>query len=235
MTSISVFRALLLATLWAIIPVAGAVDEKEAKPADPKQLVADSWQTLGNFLDDEKHVQFREQLPQAKAILIVPRLVRGGFILGGSGGRGVVLTQDAKSKGWSQPAFVSVGSASVGWQAGAEVAEMIFLIMTKSGFKEILDSKIKFGARTSIAAGGVGKGIGATAHTDVISFVRGKGLYGGLAGEGMVVNPDAESVKRYYGNNASTEDILVNKKVYSRDASKLVSLLTKAAKASSQP
>ncbi len=108
MTSISVFRALLLATLWAIIPVAGAVDEKEAKPADPKQLVADSWQTLGNFLDDEKHVQFREQLPQAKAILIVPRLVRGGFILGGSGGRGVVLTQDAKSKGWSQPAFVSV-------------------------------------------------------------------------------------------------------------------------------
>lgn len=230
MTSISVFRALLLSTLWTIIPIATAVDGKEARPADPKQLVAESWQTLGNFLDDKQHEQFRENLSQAKAILIVPQLVRAGFILGGSGGRGVLLTQDAKSKSWSQPAFVSVGSASIGWQAGAEVAEMIFLIMTKRGFEEILDSKIKFGARTSIAAGGAGKGIGATAQTDVISFVRGKGLYGGLAGEGMVVTPDDESVKRYYGNAAAAEDILVKKKVYSRDASKLLSLLTKAAR-----
>ena len=51
-----------------------------------------------------------EVLSGAKCILVVPDLIKGGFIFGGKHGRGVASCRT--SDGWSAPAFVSVGGGS---------------------------------------------------------------------------------------------------------------------------
>ena len=57
-----------------------------------------------------------EVLSNAKCILVVPDLIKGGFIFGGKHGRGVASCRTAN--GWSAPAFVSIGGGSWGLQIG---------------------------------------------------------------------------------------------------------------------
>lgn len=213
-----------------VLVVAFALSVQAENTQDPKKLVADAWTTLGRFLDDPEQSQFREILPQAKAILIIPNLVRAGFIVGGAGGAGLLLSREPKHAGWSQPAFLNLSGASLGLQAGAEVSEVIYLVMTPKGLDALMSTKVKLGGSIGVAAGAVGAGKGGTLDADLLSFARGKGLYAGVVGKGMVVEPDGQAVKSYYGRDATPEDILFKKKVYNRDASKLVSLVAKAAR-----
>lgn len=230
MTAVRAVFVLVLSLLWGWLPATTLAVEAKNQEVNPKQLVADAWRTLGNFIDDAEQAQFRELLPKARAILIVPKLLRAGFILGGSGGSGVLLGREPTGGNWSQPAFYQVGGPSIGLQAGAELSELVFLVMTQGGLDAILASKVKFGSGLSLAAGTTGKGSGASAKTDVLSFGRGKGLFAGVAGEGILVTRDDESVRRYYGKDATPQEILSKKTVYNRDASKLITLLSKAAK-----
>lgn len=198
--------------------------------ADPRKLVADSWTTLGHFLDDPEQGHFREMLPQAKAILIVPKLYRAGFVVGGAGGTALLLARQPGNAGWSQPAFMNLSGPSLGLQAGADVSEVLYLVMTDAGLKGLMSARVKLGGSLGVAAGGSGAASEGTLTADLLSFARGQGLYAGVVGKGMVLESDVAAVRTYYGQEATPEDILMRKKVYNRDASKLVSLLAKAAR-----
>src|SRR5665811_2139956 len=50
-----------------------------------------------------------EVLHGAKCIAVVPDMAKGGFVVGGEHGRGVVTCRTAH--GWSAPAFISIGEA----------------------------------------------------------------------------------------------------------------------------
>lgn len=77
-------------------------------------------------------------LARARAVLIVPDLVKGGFLLGAEYGTGVLLTRDAASGRWSGPAFYSVASGSIGLQIGLQDAEAMFIIMTDGGLRAVM-------------------------------------------------------------------------------------------------
>jgi len=47
-----------------------------------------------------------EVLEHAKCIAVVPHMVKGGFVFGGKGGKGVATCRTAK--GWSAPAFITI-------------------------------------------------------------------------------------------------------------------------------
>lgn len=72
-----------------------------------------------------------EVLSNAKCILVVPDLIKGGFIVGGKHGRGVASCRTAD--GWSAPAFVSVGGGSWGLQIGVEGVDLVMLVMNEQG------------------------------------------------------------------------------------------------------
>src|ERR1700694_3978403 len=80
-----------------------------------------------------------EVLSDAKCIVVVPHLVKGGFIFGGKHGRGVASCRT--SDGWSAPAFVSVGGGSWGLQIGVEGVDLVILVMNDQGFQHLLSSK----------------------------------------------------------------------------------------------
>src|ERR1700745_432124 len=92
-----------------------------------------------------------EVLNGAKCILVVPNLIKGGFILGAKHGRGVASCRT--KNGWSAPAFVSVGGGSAGLQIGVEGVDLVMLIMNDQGFQHLLSSKFELTGEASGAAG----------------------------------------------------------------------------------
>lgn len=183
--------------------------------------------TLTHFANDPNMQWFRKHVKRAKGILIIPTVLKAGFIFGGSGGTGVMLRRQASSDWsyspideWSSPAFYSMGSVTFGLQIGGEAAEVILLIMTQRGMDAMLTTKAQLGADMSVAAGPVGAGAQA-ATADVLQFSRSQGIFGGLTFEGSIIEPRDSLNKAYYGKSVSPLDILVRRNVSNAQAYKL--------------
>src|SRR6266545_1736963 len=78
--------------------------------------------TLANFLRDPEMKWLQQNIGRAKGVLIVPEIVKAGFIIGGSGGRGLLVAKEASGK-WVGPAFYTLATASIGFQAGVAASE----------------------------------------------------------------------------------------------------------------
>jgi len=52
-----------------------------------------------------------EVLEHAKCVAVIPHMVKGGFVFGAKGGKGVATCRTAT--GWSAPAFITIG-----WKLG---------------------------------------------------------------------------------------------------------------------
>jgi len=179
----------------------------KATTATAEALVDAATDSVNTFTIDPDMKWFRDNMSNAKGVLIVPSLVKGGFIFGGSGGSGVLLTKGDNNI-WSDPAFYTMGSGTVGFQIGVEVSEIILMIMTEKGVDALLTSSFKLGGDISIAAGPIGAG--AKAQTaDILAFSRSKGIYGGLNIEGAVLKTRNDWNHDYYGNQASPRSILI--------------------------
>ena len=209
-----------LAGLVSLAPVAAADEAAEARV-----VVSNANTTFSNFINDPDMVWFRDHLNQARGLLIVPKLGRGGFIIGGSGGRGLLLARDHESGRWSEPAFYTMGSASIGLQIGGDLSEVILVIMSKRGVDAMLSTKAQLGADMSVAAGPVGTGTRA-ATADVLSFARSKGAFAGLTVEGSIVEPDDTRNTAYYGKAVSPVDILIRHSVNNPNSDELVMNVT---------
>ncbi len=200
-----------------------------ASPDEPARLVADARTTLSNFLRDPDQTWIQDNLSRARAILIAPQVVRAGFIFGGSGGRGILVVRDGRA--WAGPAFYDLATASVGFQAGVDVSEVIVVVMTDKGFNSLLSTSFKIGGDASIAAGPVGAGARSTITADLISFTRAKGVYGGLNLDGTVVSTNAAWNDAFFGGrNLLPPDVLIRKTVTSPQAASLLADVAKATK-----
>ncbi len=154
-----------------------------------------------------------EVLSNAKCILVVPDLIKGGFIIGGKHGRGVASCRTAD--GWSAPAFVSVGGGSWGLQIGVEGVDLVMLVMNDQGFQHLLSSKFELTGEGSVAAGPVGRHASAGTdwkmNTEVLTYSRSKGVFAGLTLEGAVVEQDNDSTRAIYGKHMLFRSILSGK------------------------
>jgi lipid-binding SYLF domain-containing protein len=154
-----------------------------------------------------------EVLSNAKCILVVPDLIKGGFIFGGKHGRGVASCRTAD--GWSAPAFVSIGGGSWGLQIGVEGVDLVMLVMNEQGFQHLLSSKFQLSGEGSVAAGPVGRHASAGTdwkmNTELLTYSRSKGVFAGLTLEGAVVEQDNDSTHAIYGKHMMFRNILSGK------------------------
>jgi SH3 domain-containing YSC84-like protein 1 len=201
-----------------------------AAQADQQKLVVASEATLSNFLRDPEMKWIQQNLSRAKGVLIAPEVLKAGFIFGGSGGRAVLVTRDPKSGKWVGPAFYALATASVGFQAGVAVSEMVTLVMTDKGMNSLLTPSFKMGGDASVAAGPVGAGAKSDVVADLIAFSRSKGVYGGVNLDGTVVNTSDDWNQAYYGKKVQSPDILVRMDVHNKGADKLLAEVTAATK-----
>jgi SH3 domain-containing YSC84-like protein 1 len=154
-----------------------------------------------------------EVLSGAKCIVVVPNLLKGGFIFGGKHGRGVASCRTPE--GWSAPAFVSVGGGSWGLQIGVEGVDLVMLVMNDRGLQHLLSSKLELTGEGSVAAGPVGRhtsaGTDILLNTEVLTYSRSKGVFAGLTLEGAVIEQDNDSTRAIYGHHMQFRTILSGK------------------------
>src|SRR5256714_437183 len=171
-----------------------------------------------------------EVLDSAKCVVVVPHLIKGGFIVGGKHGRGVATCRTRT--GWSAPAFVSVGGGSWGLQIGAEGVDLVMLVMNDQGLQHLLSSKFQISGEGSAAAGPVGRHASAGTdwklNTEMLTYSRSKGAFAGLTLEGAVVEQDDDSTVAIYGKHMMFRNILSGKAATPRSADAFIKAVSDA-------
>ena len=200
-----------------------------AEPAEQQLLVDKARVTFDTFMKDENQAWLRENLNQAKGLIIIPSLLKAGFFIGGSGGSGVLIVKDDKTGQWSQPAFYTLGAGSLGIQFGAEAAEIIMMVRTQKAVDKLFTSSFKLGGDTSIAVGPVGTGVKSNIVADILSFSRTKGAFAGISLEGSVIKTKDKWNEAYYGKAVNPVDIIVNGSVSNAGSEPLRTSVAKAA------
>jgi len=198
--------------------------------SEQQTLVDRADKTLSNFLRDPDMTWLQRNIGRAKAVIIAPEVVKAGFIFGGSGGRAVTVARDEKTGKWAGPAFYTMATASVGFQAGVSVSEVVTLVMTEKGLNSLLAPSVKLGGDASVAAGPIGAGAKSDVVADFVSFSRAKGLYGGLNLDGTVIAISNEWNETYYNKKGVLPpDILIRMSTRSKGGDKLLTNVTRAA------
>jgi lipid-binding SYLF domain-containing protein len=147
-------------------------------------------------------------LARAYGIAVIPDVTKVAFIFGGRHGNGVLVVRDKLGSPWSNPAFVALTGGSWGFQAGAQSSDIVLVFTTKAGIEGIAGGKITLGADASVATGPVGRqGSAATDMTfssEIYSYARTRGLFGGIALDGSVISIDKSANAALYGKSGVT-------------------------------
>ena len=151
-----------------------------------------------------------EVLQHAKCMAVIPHMVKGGFVFGAEGGKGVATCRTAD--GWSAPAFITISGGSWGLQIGVEAVDVVMIFQNDKAMQRLLSSNFQIGADASAAAGPVGRH--ATAGTDwkldteILTYSRAKGAFAGLTLTGASLRQDSDSRHAMYGD-ATTRALLL--------------------------
>ena len=218
----------LLAWLVLATPISSYAQDSNSGRFAPTDLVLSANSSLQNFLRDPDMSWLQQNIGRARGVLIAPEVVKAGFIFGGSGGRALLLVKDREGK-WMGPAFYTLATGSVGFQAGVSVSEVAMLVMTESGVNALMATSFRLGGDASIAAGPVGAGAKSDLVADFVTFSRSKGVYGGVNLDGTVVTSNDEWNSAYYGKRGLLPpDILIRGTVNNADAAPLLETISKA-------
>jgi SH3 domain-containing YSC84-like protein 1 len=187
--------------------VAGNDQAKESKAVDRVQAAADVLNEIQSAPDSGIP---QEILGRAQCVAVVPSMLKGGFVFGAKYGRG--LASCRTPKGWSTPAFFTIGGGSFGFQIGGQAVDLVMLIMNNDGMGHLLADKVELGADASVAAGPVGRH--AEGNTDwtmraqVLTYSRARGVFAGVSLNGAVLKQDKDSTREFYGHMMTTRAAL---------------------------
>jgi lipid-binding SYLF domain-containing protein len=220
----------LVAAIALVLITAGpalALDKNEARLEVDKAAIL-----VQQFMGSPDSNAPRWLLRRSKAVVIIPDMVKAGFVVGGKYGHGVVVARKPDGS-WSPPSFIRTGSASVGFQIGAQAMDLFMVVVNQRGLDGILKNQIKFGVDASVVAGPWGRATeagltAASLKADIYSYSRSKGAFAGASLEGGGIETDNEANKAYYGRPVSVGEILTgNTIVPPHEARRLMDALTK--------
>ncbi len=152
---------------------------------------------------------------RAHCVVIVPGMIKAGFIVGGKYGRGLISCRGPQGKGWTAPTSVRIEGGSVGFQIGGSKTDLLLLVMNAHGKSNLLESKFTLGGDAGVAAGPVGRT--ASAQTDaqmqaeILTYSRSQGVFAGVSLEGATLRPDPKQDEEIYGKRVSPAEVLEGK------------------------
>lgn len=189
------------------LPALAAHPVRAESAPEADERVERAVQVLDRFITEPSAHGFRETLKRARAVLVVPNYVRAGFVIGGTGGGGVMLLRRPDG-GWNGPAFFDTIAGTLGPQVGVYRSELIMMFMTERSVERALQGSMQFGADASVAAGPIGAGERGP-FADIYTYIRPVGAYAGVSVSTGAVEPDRSENEGYYGRGATARSILV--------------------------
>lgn len=162
--------------------------------------------------------QMKESIPRelmqiTEGIIVVPKLINAGFVIGGKRGKGIAIVK-LEDGSWSNPVFVTITGGSVGFQAGIQAVDLVLVFKNRETLENIGNGSFTLGGDVSVTAGPVGRS--STASTDykleaeVYSYSRSKGLFAGISLGGSAISVDKNANEVFYGNEADAESIFAD-------------------------
>src|SRR3954470_14561981 len=208
--SVRTFTFILLSIcLFASVTVAQNDRDRNTKKArEAAEQSARAARVFEQIMGTREKSIPKDLLDKAEAVAVFPGVLKGGLIVGGRGGSGVISRRVAH--GWSAPAFFDLAGGSVGLQIGVASTDYILLFMNDHAVDSLLSDKFEIGGEGSAAAGPVGRSTSASTdaklNAQILSYSRSKGAFAGLELKGVVIKPDNEDNVQVYGMTA--RDIL---------------------------
>lgn len=214
--------ALLMTFTLAQIPApAHALSETE-EVVDKAATAAEA------MFSDPNYPLLLDLTTKAKAVMIVPNMIKVGFIFGGRGGNAVLLARTPDG-GWTSPAFYTLGGLSWGLQIGAQSSQLILVIMTEKGLNAVMERKLSLGADANLALGELGAGAQASTgmdlKADMYAFAKSSGAFAGVALDGTVIEQRDTMNADFYGAGTTPRAILIDGTATSPRAQGLINIM----------
>ena len=200
---------LAFAVLCLLTPVSTFADDKAQKE---DQRVTESGQALDALVNSESGIP-TDLLNKSECVIILPSVKKGGFIIAGQYGKGLMTCRTGKNftGPWSAPIMMQSSGGSIGFQAGGEAVDYVILVLNDKGARTVMNGKAKLGADASIAAGPVGRTAEASTtgnmSTEMLSYSRANGVFGGVSLSGTSLGPDDGANENLYGKKVTGEQI----------------------------
>jgi SH3 domain-containing YSC84-like protein 1 len=199
--------------LWAALFLAVPAQSQFSREVDPQTLVDQARNVIAEIVEHPDYEALVADLQTARGVLVFPRVYRGGFFVGGSGGLGVFLAFDRDRGDYSPVAFYSLGAVSLGLQFGGERAEVVMVAKTQKAVDSLFTSTLRLGGDAGVAAGPVGAGRSATVQADFLSYARSKGAFLGMSLEGSRLTVRDDFNESYYGQKLRPVEIIQERRV----------------------
>ena len=183
-----------------------------AQTSDEAKRITDASTVLEEIMEAADKSVPRSIMEKAEGIAVFPSLIKGGIVVGGQRGRGVLSVRDKKTGGWSSPAFLTITGGSIGAQFGAQAIDLVLVINNQRGLEQLVKNQFKIGADAAVTAGPVGRD--ASASTDlqmraqILSYSRARGLFAGVTLNGATIRQDRDANERFYGMGYRTGQIV---------------------------
>ncbi|MCU1271642.1 MAG: hypothetical protein JWN74_2936 [Acidobacteriaceae bacterium] len=222
--------AILVLCLGAI----GWAADDDSKNAGELQQAAEVIQHISSAAPDQGVPN--QVLEGAKCVAVIPKLVKGAFIVGGEHGTGIATCRTSNGS-WSAPAPFSVSGISWGAQIGGKSTDLVMFIMNDQGMNDLLQGHIKVGADVSAAAGPVGRTASADAgyKAGILTYSASKGAFIGASLNGAELQQDNKATRQWYGKEVPFKDILQgNVPIPNEDARAFVNAVQNAKEASTR-
>jgi len=203
-------KLVVLSAVLGAATLGWAADTDKEKASDRLDNAA---KVLHEVMAAPDHGIPSEVMDHAKCVAVVPHMVKGGFVVGAEGGKGVATCRT--ENGWSAPAFFSVAGGSWGLQIGVEGIDLVMVFQNDKGMEHLLSSKFQLGGDASAAAGPVGRHTSANTDwkmdAEILTYSRAKGAFAGLTLNGAAVKTDDDSMVAVYGPGVTERSVLTGK------------------------
>ncbi|MEO8269701.1 MAG: lipid-binding SYLF domain-containing protein [Aureliella sp.] len=154
----------------------------------------------------------RSLLENAYGVAIIPRVIKGSFVIGARHGRGLLFVRDANGI-WHAPVFISLTGGNIGWQVGLQSSDIVLVFKTQKSVEGLLTGKLTLGVDAAAAAGPVGREASAATdgqfQAEVYSYSRSRGLFAGVSIDGSVITVDQLSTGTYYRSPGPGQPVVV--------------------------
>lgn len=145
-----------------------------------------------NVLKTNK-IPSQEIVRASHAIIIIPSFYKGGFFIGGAGGKGIMIEKNGTN--W-HPSGVNIGGLSVGLQIGFENNILVIYILNSQIVKQIKNSKFTLNAELVASfwdkSRALNKMSEITFSDSIYAYTNNKGLFAGASLGGAVISANQE-------------------------------------------
>lgn len=193
----------------------GATPQATEEPSKEAERLTRAAEVFKEIMDAPDQTIPHDLVDRAACIVVIPTMLKGGFVFGGRYGKGVVSCRKNMGDGaWGSPSMVTLGGGSFGLQIGGAAVDVVMLVMNSSGVRTLLKDKVTLGGDMSAAAGPVGRA--ATAETDaamnakILTYSRSRGLFAGLELKGAALVQDRDGNQTLYHRKVQARELLLD-------------------------